>query len=342
MRFCVGLCLVLTALVLGFFGPGVVSATATCDVKCTTDDDCSGECAFCVVHPYHGRKCHKHGDSSSSAGSSSGSGGPPPPPPPPGPKTGRRIQFWICGAFCDQDQDSLSRQLRYIQQLVPNTTHVSVGSWNLGSDGVSIEKASGYVPFAANIKKAGFVPVGYVFSSSKSAMLNSFSDPDTFATNAIHAAKECGYEGFELDWEPADSSGEGEQYAKFLGAVSRKLQSAGLFLSADILTSGPFFSFSDIAQQTKGTNAFFSDMNTYEKQYFDDSVQQALTAFGLGPISIGVDVDTQLSPSEIEERYQFLEQENVCQISLWTSEDDPQPYYKAWSKGLNALAKRCT
>jgi hypothetical protein len=252
----------------------------------------------------------------------------------------RRVQFWLCGAFCSADMSVLKSQLDLIAEKVPGTTHISVGSWTLGDDGVTISKAPGFEDFASNIKNKGFIPVGYIFENNREKMIRAMSSPKVFAANAIHAAQASGYSGFELDWEPSDSSGDGTQYAQFLKAVGSELQSSGITLSADILTSGPFFSFEDIAQATRGTTTWFSDMNTYEREYFDGSVKQALTAFGHGPISIGVDVSIVTDPQMIQQRFNALQQQNVCQFSVWNTDGQSQ-LLEPWIAGINQLISRC-
>jgi hypothetical protein len=107
--------------------------------------------------------------------------------------------WWLCGAFCDSSRSALQAQLDYIASKVPQTTHISVGSWVVGNDGVSISEAPGYLNFAQEIRSKGFTPVGYIFTETPEKMLNAFQDPGTFAQNAIRIARAAGYDGVELD-----------------------------------------------------------------------------------------------------------------------------------------------
>jgi hypothetical protein len=43
----------------------------------------------------------------------------------------------------------------------------------------------------------------------------------------------------------------------------------------------------------------------------------------------------------IDSCFSVLEEHGVCQVAIWTTKDNPTPFYEPWIDGLNKLAERC-
>jgi hypothetical protein len=89
-----------------------------------------------------------------------------------------------------------------------------------------------------------------------------FSNPQPFILACIRDAKEYGYTGFNIDWEPAEgaTSLDAKNYAKFLDTLSRSLHKEGIKVSVDFATWSPIWNVPALAETSVD---YMLDMGTY-------------------------------------------------------------------------------
>jgi hypothetical protein len=245
------------------------------------------------------------------------------------------VQVWFCLERCGYDKADALSQLQILQTYNKTITHVALEMWDLGDNGTIID--NGFTDIVAEVKAAGFVPVAMVTTVNLDFMVNMFANPYDFISNLQTMTIAAGFHGVDFDFEPSAAATEYQaaQYALFLSHITRNFNAQGLSVAADIATWNTIWDFSLLGLTV--TN-MLTTMNTYGTDYSGFVSAYQANAQYLKPYQmvVGMESDSGIDADGVADRFQFLQQNGACRVSVWQS---PMPDY--WWPHLVALSQRC-
>jgi Glycosyl hydrolases family 18 len=236
---------------------------------------------------------------------------------------------WLCLEVCGDSAKQIAADVAQVVNNAAIFNVVAFESFNLGANSTLIKNnLTNVVP---QLKAAGIITLAQVSSFPYPPifltwMRDLFANPQPFFDACIAAAKEEGFDGFNIDWEPPSSdkptAADAAAYASFLDALARTLHASGLYATVDVATWSKIWDLKLIG--ATALDAVFT-MNTYtagdalwEQELADDLASVPLSKLVVG-LETTRDGNKPYNQSDLSLRFDAIKRAGVRSVGLWAS-----------------------
>ena len=238
-----------------------------------------------------------------------------------------KVMTWLCLEFCNETNYQIQSDLQQIERHKNTVTAVSFEKYTLGPNSSLV--THNLTNVISQIQAMGLETWPMLSSFPHPPefiqwMRDVFANPQDFFAQCIQEAKQHGYTGYSLDWEPTAGivPGDGIAYAHFINAFANSLNTVGVKLSVDVATWSPVWNYSAIAD----TNAeSIVSMGTYTSNdiSFTHQLDLLVGAFGqrasMGLETVNASTGQPIPLAEVQWRLQQAKMRGVTNIALWRS-----------------------
>ena len=236
---------------------------------------------------------------------------------------------WLCLEVCG---DSAAAIAADVAQAVAEAGVFRVAAFerfNLGPNSTLVR--NNLTDVIAPLARAGVVTLAQVSSfpyppAFLGWMRQLFADPQPFIDACVAAAKEDGFSGFNIDWEPPSSdhptAADAAAYAAFLDALARALHAHGLLVTVDVATWSKIWNLTAIG--ATAVDAVFT-MNTYTAgdALWLEQLQEDVAAVPLGKLVVGLETtrsgNQPYNETDLALRFDAIKAAGVRRVGLWSA-----------------------
>ncbi|ETO25914.1 hypothetical protein RFI_11221 [Reticulomyxa filosa] len=274
---------------------------------------------------------------------------------------------WLCLEPCGYDEAATSSQLEQLSNLTISEqviNAVSFERYGLGPNGtLVIHNYTNVIPQLQWIQQTNEAENNGMFYTFP--MLSSYPYPNeflawmrelwnsseltqSFIRSCISEALRYNFSGFNVDFEPNDTSEitneDASNYVAFLNTFAEQLEIYDLYLTMDYASWSPLWNLTLLSDGLATKTGLNIDMSTYTSSYdewlyvFNVSVQAFQSNHNLQRLGIGLATwnltngQSDLTANAVMERIQVIKLYNVTHIGIW---DMPLPDY--WLQPLQAF-----
>jgi len=231
--------------------------------------------------------------------------------------SGKSSLVWMCLERCTPF--NLTQDLQQLSEHKDVIRVVSAENWQVSVNGTFQWATASGVP-VSDVREAvqalGFPYFPMLTSGEIGPMRLLFSNPQPLMTAAILTAKQYGYMGYHIDFEPDNNvtAADSITYARFLDTFAQALHAEGFVLAADVATWSPLWNYTLLGQTSVDT---IVTMETYTNKFdwFEQQVQFAVSTLGA---KAGIGFDTDITGTDkLDAFLKVLLANNCSNVDLW-------------------------
>ena len=250
----------------------------------------------------------------------------------------KRVVPWMCLERCGEDVNASLAQLATLAGVA--VTGVSYEAFQLGDNSSFAD--SGYSKVGAALQAMGLEAWPMVTSADIGKLRELWTNKQKFIDEAVLALKtlDANITGYNVDFEPSGgdspTNDDALEFAAFLTEFADALEPHGVKVAVNVATWTAFWDY-DALEETSVDKFMTMDTYTGDSTLFVARVENAVDAFDLEKLGIGIQTENPLSTSPFDDaalqlRFDTLAKHHVQEVDIWSTPipDSYIPFLKSF------------